>query len=263
MHSTLKHSGLATLPILFLLSACGTDLGAPDAEDQLVNLDVAVYAADETSDDIVLMTTEAERTMLPTFRDQDGCARDGLFRIRCPLRHFGDDISFTRDVTFYGLLGNEQEYFDRDTTESINLVVTLEGSRTRENITVTVDRERDMTVSGLYGTETQRIWNGIGNASVNRTRHSEESGDRVYDMSSTTTLENVVTAVPRVGTWPLSGTISKEVTVQVVSGLEDTHTRTRTVVIEFNGTQFATITINGETFEFDLATKTVVRDQEG
>ena len=119
-----------------------------------------------------------------------------------------------------------------------------------------------MTVSGLFGSETQRTWNGTGSAATNRTRVSDENGDREYDMSSTDTISNVVHAVPRRGTWPLSGTITRNVTVVVISG-EDTKTRTRTVVIEFKGTQFATITINDEVFRFDLETRSVVRDEEG
>jgi hypothetical protein len=263
MQSKLHRGALAALPALLLLGACGTELGAPDAEEQQISLDVAYYVADATSDDIALMTTEADRTMLPAFRTQDGCERLGLFRIRCPQRHFGDNISFTREVTFRDNLGQEMEVFHRDSTESVNIVTTLEGSRSRENLTVTVNRERDMTVSGLFGTETTRTSNGTGSSSVNRTRLSDENGDREYDMTSTTTISNVVHAVPRRGTWPLSGTITRNVTVVVVSGTEDAKTRTRTAVIEFDGTQFATITINGETFTFDLETKTVVRDAEG
>ncbi len=118
------------------------------------------------------------------------------------------------------------------------------------------------TVSGLLGTETERTWNGTGSSTANRTRVSDENGDREYDMSSTSTILNVVHAVPRPGTWPLSGTITRNVTVVVISS-DDTRTRTRTVVIEFNGTQFATITINNEVFTFDLETRTVVRDEEG
>jgi hypothetical protein len=75
-------------------------------------------------------------------------------------------------------------------------------------------------------------------------------------------MSNVVHAVPHHGTWPLAGTITRNVTVVVISG-EDTKTRTRTVVTEFDGTQFATTTINGEIFTFDLETRTVMRDEEG
>ena len=262
MPSTLHRGGLAVIPALILLSACGTELGAPDADEQQVNLDVAYYAADVTSDDITLMTTEADRTMLPTFRTQDGCERLGLFKIRCPQRHFGDNITFTREVTFFDEFEEKMEFFHRDSTESIQMVTSFEGTRARENLTVTVSRDRDMTVSGLLDTETERTWNGTGSSTANRTRVSDENGDREYDMSSTVTISNVVHAVPRQGTWPLEGTITRNVTVVVISG-EDTKTRTRTVVTEFDGTQFATITINGEIFTFDLETRTVVRDEEG
>lgn len=257
-----SRGNLAALPALILLAACGTEINAPLAEDEQIDLDVAAYAADATADDIVLMTTETDRVMLPTFHTQDGCTRLGLFRIRCPQRHFGDNITFTREVTFLGETGNEQEFFDRDTTEAVNIVATFEGSRSKENVEITVNRQRDMTVSNLLGNEEERIWNGTGNAAVNRTRHSDEHGDRVYDMSSSSLVDSVIIAVPRQGTWPRSGTITREVTVEVVGGVEDNRTRTRTVVIEFNDSQFATITINGETFTFDLATRTVVRDEE-
>ncbi len=77
-------------------------------------------------------------------------------------------------------------------------------------------------------------------------------------MSSSTVVADVVILVPREGTWPQSGTITRNVTVEVVSGLGDTRTRERTVVITFNGTQFVSVTINGErTCELDLATRQV------
>jgi len=263
MRSRSYHVGLAVFPALLLLGACGTELGAPSEEDQQINLDVAMYAADETADDIVLMTTDADVTLHPNFHNQTGCTRTGLFRIRCPQRHFGDNVSYTRDVTFYDEDLEPMEFFDRELTEAVNVEVTFEGSRSRENVEIEINRHRDLTVSNLFGIEDERVWNGTGSANVNRTRHSSENGDRVYDMSSSSTVENVTFAVPRFGTWPLLGTITREVTVVVVGGLQDDRTRTRTVIIEFDGTQFAQITINGETFEFDLETRTVVRDEEG
>jgi hypothetical protein len=260
MRSRLSRGGLAAFPALLLLGACGTELGAPSEEDQQINLDVAAYAADATADDIVLMTTEADVALNPNFHNTNGCSRVGLFRIRCPQRHFGDDINYTRDVTFFDANLDEMEFFHRDSTEAVNIFVTFEGSRARENVEITVDRQRDMIVSNLLGVETERIWNGTGSTNVERVRHNEDVSDRVYDFSSTSTVDSVIIAVPRQGTWPLSGTITRDVSVEVVGGVQDTRTRSRTVVIEFNGTQFATITINGETFTFDLETRTIVRD---
>ena len=251
---------------MLALVAC-SDTQVPLTEDEsLINADVAQYVAESTSDDIVVMTTEAELTMLPGFAHQGDCSRGPLARIRCNARKFSGaaNLEITREVTFYDAEGATQETYDGQTTDSINFVVSIEGSRdgTRNGGTfsMSVDRDRNFTVSGLAGEETERTWNGIGSSDVNRTRKSDEKGDRTYDMSSTTEVDNVVFAFPREGTWPKSGTITRHVKVEVVRGLEDPTTRERTVIVTFNNTQFATIEINGETFTLDLATKEVVRD---
>ncbi len=44
-------------------------------------------------------------------------------------------------------------------------------------------------------------------------------------------------------------------TVVIVNGPNGDETRTRHVVITFNGTQFATMTVDGESFEVDLSTR--------
>jgi hypothetical protein len=62
--------------------------------------------------------------------------------------------------------------------------------------------------------------------------------------------------VPRTDdAWPLSGTITREVTIVVVNGPDGDVTKSRTVVITFNGTNLATMTVDGETFEIDLSTR--------
>jgi hypothetical protein len=251
------------------MAAC-TDTQTPLSEEEaLVNLDVAQYVAENTSDDIVVMTTEAQIAMMPGFARSPNCERLAGLKIRCQPRKFLSDgnLNISRDVTFYMLDGDqlvEMEEYDALDTEAINYVISIEGSRegTRNGsqYSMSVDRDRDFTVSGLTGVEEQRTWNGTGSAEVNRARTSDEKGDRTYDMSSTTTVADVVIAVPRDGTWPLSGTITRHVTVEIVNGVEDPRTRERTVVITFDGTQFATIDINGDVFTLDLETKDVVRD---
>ena len=81
-------------------------------------------------------------------------------------------------------------------------------------------------------------------------------------MSSTSVIENVVHPVPRTDdAWPLSGTITRNVTINVTNGPEGDVTKTRTVVIAFNGTYLATMTVygestvDGESFEIDLSTR--------
>jgi hypothetical protein len=55
--------------------------------------------------------------------------------------------------------------------------------------------------------------------------------------------------------WPLSGTITRHWVITITNGPNGDATRERTVVVTFNGTQFATITVNGETSELDLGTR--------
>jgi hypothetical protein len=272
MPKILRLSSFAAFPVLLLLGGCSDPQGPLSEEEQLLNLDVAQYVADATNDDVVAMTSEAEFAMRRGLHLVPGCRRWGFFKIRCVPRKFSGDgnLNITHEVTFYGpdvdQDGNldPQEQYDSLTTEAINYVASIEGTRERTHdgvqFSVTVNRQRDFTVSGLTGEETQRTWNGTGSADVNRTRTSDEKGTRTYDMSSTTMVEDVVILVPRAGTYPQSGTITRHVTVEVVDGLADPTTRERDVVIEFDGTQFATITINGEVFKLDLETREVVKE---
>ncbi len=75
-------------------------------------------------------------------------------------------------------------------------------------------------------------------------------------MTSTSAIEDVVHPVPRTDdAWPLSGTITRNVTVNIVNGPNGDETKTRTVVITFNGTNLPTMTVDGESFEIDLSTR--------
>ena len=113
-----------------------------------------------------------------------------------------------------------------------------------------------MTVSGLEGQETSRTWNGTGSGEASRSQHTDEHGDRSYDMSSTSVIEDVVRALPREeNPWPLSGTITRTISVVIVNGPDGDVTREITAVLTFNGMQFVIMTVNGEDFEVDLAAR--------
>jgi hypothetical protein len=82
---------------------------------------------------------------------------------------------------------------------------------------------------------------------------SDENGDRQYEMSSTSLVEDVVHGVPRLeNPWPLSGTITRTVHVEILSG-DEAIVKDKTVVIKFDGDQYVTMTVDGEDFELDLA----------
>ena len=230
-----RQTSTLALMTVVALAACN-DATAPESDGSL-DADVALMAADAAIQDLQNMS------------DLFG----GLLGAPAPM--LVDSLTRTRVITFYDADGNVQDGHDPVTTASINVVIDVSGEVVRDNWTATLERHRDMTVSGLEGDETTRIWNGSGNGNVQGT-HTDSLGTRSYDMSSTSAIVDVVRGLPREeNPYPLSGTITRNISVTVIGGPDGDVTRQRTVSITFNGTQFATLTVNGETFEVDLAAR--------
>lgn len=248
-HTRLKGTAAATA--ILLVAACSDSPNQPadTADDAQLDLDVAAYAAEATIADIGLMTFEADGIM------QSPSAVGPM------TGHLGN-LTVSREVTFFGETGDSMLGYDPLLTASIHVLFSMEGTIThtgdRGTVTTLVSRERDITISGLLGEETQRTFDGTGSASKNRSIISDEHGERTLDFSSTTVIDLVVIPVPRGSGWPLSGTITRNVTVEVISGLGDLRTHERTVVIEFNGTNLVPITINGRTLTLDLETREII-----
>jgi hypothetical protein len=168
---------------------------------------------------------------------------------------FSGTFSGTRSFTFYDVDGVEQDRYDPLTTESIHIVHDIMGAVLRDGWSASVSRERDKTVSGLAGEETERTWNGTGSEEISHSRHLEDGSERSYDASGTVVYDDVVVPIPGSDPrWPLSGTVTRSMTV-TRTGPNGTETRTVDIVITFNGTQFATAVVNGVEMEIDLATR--------
>ena len=218
---------------LLVLAAC-SDTAGPDAVEDSLTLDVAMIAADAAIDE---------------FGDIGLLFGGGAF----PAPH---------TATFYDADGNEQAARDPLTTASIHLLVESTHEFSRDSWSATGTRSRDLWITGLEGEETSRTVNGTGSSNVTRSQHTDTDGTRTYEMSSTSVIEDVVHPVPRTDdAWPLSGTITRDVTITVVGGPDGDVTRSRTVVIIFNGTNLVTMTVyvestvDGESFEVDLSTR--------
>ena len=221
--------GLGLLTAL-ALAACSDDVSSPDGASSL-DADMAIVAADAALEDVA------------TMGDPDGLGAGGPF-------------DRSRTVTYLDADGNEQQAYDELTTESVHIVVDFEGEMAREFWEASIERHRDMMLTGLEGEETTRIWNGTGDQTATRSRHFDDGEVRTYDMSGQSTVEDVVLGVPREDNpWPLSGTITRAMTATITNGPNGDETRERTVVIIFNGTQFPEMTVNGEPFDFDLSTR--------
>ena len=234
----MKHhvkSGAVTLSII-ALAACSDTVGPDSLEDSLT-LDVAMIAADAAIDEL---------------GDMGLLFSAGALAAPSAV----DTRTVTHTATYFDADGTEQAARDPLTTASIHLVIESTHEFSRDSWTATGTRMRDLMITGLEGEETSRTVNGTGSGSVARSQHTDEDGTRTYDMSSTSVIENVVHPVPRTDdAWPLSGTITRHVTINVVNGPDGDVTKSRTVVITFNGTNLATMTVDDETFEIDLSTR--------
>lgn len=249
-----RFRGLAIVPALALAVACSDTPNEPSELDAQINDDVAAYVADLTGDDLVLMGSYAELSM-------------GAPVASPP---FDGSLTVTREVTYYDASDPPQTmaFYDPLLTASINFVFSLQGERNRTtrygSMSLEVSRNRDLWLTGLEDEETERTWNGTGNQDVDKVRQSDDRGTWTYDMTASSSIKDVVVGVPRSeNPWPLSGTITREIHVEVVNALGDTFIRDRTVVITFNGTQFVIASVNGEEFEIDLANCTHKRRHDG
>lgn len=250
-----------------VLGACSGDALGPGLEqDVQLSADVAQVAAEGVGEDVEVMRDPSFGFLFglsfsaPAAGPRtDGCSFDGEWYSCGPINRGG--LSFFRQVAFYDASGQPMPAFDDDQTASVRVKTSIEGEVSHDGWSATIDRERDMTVSGLQGDEQTRTWNGTGSSQVSRSRHTEDGAARTYNMDVSTTVSNVV--VPHFNNdqkepWPLSGSITKAVEIEILDADGNVlREASRTVTITFNGTQFATMTVTGpngtHTFEVDLA----------
>ena len=245
-------SGAAAVAVV-ALGACRQDSTGPSLDDNALLLNAAVVSADATIEDVTLTTTPfgfapGGISAQGTGGQWHGPPGGGM--------GIGGALSGTRDQTFYDVDGNLQAAYDSLTTASIHVVLDLSGDVDRNGWSASIERTRDMTVTGLEGVETTRTFNGTGTETISRSRTDSTGAASTFDMTGSFTIENLVVPVPGSDPpWPLSGTITRHMTVTVVNGLNGDETRDVTAVITFDGTSTATAVINGETVEIDLTTR--------
>ncbi|MDZ4673105.1 MAG: hypothetical protein SGI84_01545 [Gemmatimonadota bacterium] len=254
----------ASSAVALLLAACsGGDATGPAGAELLLNADIAQLAVQGAAADIEVMGGPAGRGM-PGFglfgvalNGPGGpfAARDlGCRQLTTPV------LTITRTCTFTDASGATQTSYDPTTTAAARIETTIAGTMAHQNWTAALERSSDVTVSGLAGAETQRTWNGSGAESVSRSRHTEGQGSRAYMADITVTITNVVVPVPSgPDTWPLSGSITRTMAGEITEGPRAGETIARTATITFNGTSTVTMTINGESFEVDLAARRAER----
>jgi hypothetical protein len=145
-------------------------------------------------------------------------------------------------IKYFDSDGDQQTFYDDLETASINLRVDIDADLNNGDWSASVERTIDITVSGLQGRETTRIWNGSSSGTL-ETRHTHDGETRSYHITSSAVIDDVVVPVGE-SHLPLSGTITDAMTVRWTQD-GATNTAERTVTVTFNGTQNPTVTISG------------------
>ena len=196
----------------------------------------------------------------------------------CPPR--GDTTGVTRSVTWLNVAGASQANYDSLLTASAAFMLDVNRS---DSLGSHVEH-RQMTATGLLGSETERTWNGAStmqHAGAGRFRplgpgmgpggmgggHGPGglgggpgggpfggTPPAYLALAETTTVTNVILPVPAgPGSSPKSGSINTRSNILVVSAAGDTTREARVVTVVFDGSSTAQITVNGETRAVDLS----------
>jgi len=253
MNRSIARWSSAALAVL-AMGACEDTL-APDTFDQALLLDAAVVAADATLEDLGIMQGAFgfghQRGPAPT----DGMLGNGPRRPG-GQRGIGGALSGTRELAFYDAANTPQDAYHELETARITAVVDVAGDIERTIWSATIARTRDMEITGLAGENTTRIISGSGTEDVSRSLILDDGETRSRDMVGSFIYTNLVVPTPdQEVRYPLSGTITRQMTVAVVNGRNGDVTMTVDVTITFDGSGTASGLINGEAFEIDLTAR--------
>lgn len=265
--------GLTLLAGLALASAACED-GITDnqaVDDASLQAEVALVAADAMFRDLSLMQNPGigqlgfpGAGLASSATPPQAAATSGACQSKGPGQGFQcstmvqKEFSITREVTFLDENGGIQDAYDPLETATIELLMNASGTVERPFWSASIQRERDLTITGLAGEETEHTVNGTAAGQVFRSHDPQEGETRTRDMTTTAEIEDVVHAVPRrENPYPLSGSITRTVHVIVKEGEEVLRERDVTTVITFNGTQFVTLLVDGEEYSIDLSQREV------
>ena len=267
----MRWAGVGLVAGLVALSGCEGSPSEPAFGFPV--LDAALLAAEEAQGDVETMREPGVPGMrFPGlgFPSLDGerpdCPEEGQ-RFRCPPQD-RDGVTVTHEVTFLDAGGGAQAAFDEATTDQVIFHMSMSGTGAPPSgrpgrgfrggeagivpLEANMDRERHLTASGLAGDNDVVVWNGTGRSESTHT--FEVDGTQwTRSIGAQSTVTNVTMPYPRTeDAWPLSGSITQHVSFTGAGPAGD-EVGEIDAVVTFNGTQYATVTVNGETLEIDLS----------
>lgn len=243
--------------VLAVLAACSSSdpnsaAGPNSLANQNVTMDVAMVATELGAQDVEAMHGPGGGFGFGLRPDLGRFSCDSLVR---------EGLTVVRTCTYTDSDGVTQDAYDSSTTATVTVHTEISGAFGRDRWSATMNRTSDLVVSGLAGANTTMTWNGTSSGAASRVRQVDSAETREYDMTFSGSITDVVIPVPPTdSSWPLSGVIARDVSVTFIGGPRDGTTVTRSTTLEFNGTQYATLTVNGETFQVDLARRSCERD---
>lgn len=274
----MKRTGLLAAGMFIVAAACSsTDMTTSDttaASDLVVTSDVAADAADGFAEDVDVMTGMDGRignisaNVRGAFFLSLGGWRPGLTgctfvggAFTCPdtLRN---GLNVSRVVTLKDAAGDTESAYDSLLTASINIIADISGDRTHGPWSATVARHREINITGLAGIETTRTVNGTGNETASRSRVTRNDSTRSYTIVGSSVITDVVMPVRSSdggNGWPISGSITRTLTITLTSGPNAGKTETRTITLTFDGTSTPTASVNGQQFTIDCVNHTATR----
>ena len=243
------------------LAACSdtTTPAATVVTDAQLNADVAQTSGDAIASDVGEMVASEAFAGMPAPPAFDVLSPPG--------------VTVNRSRTCYGG-GVVQAACNATTTDSVVITMTMDGSFSNTNTTphgtesmnVTLHRARQLTISGLAGTESSRNHNGVGSGSDTTVFSGTTDGasrTRTLTTAGTDSVQSVVFNLPHASNpWPVSGKIVRNVSGKVVvtggpNPGERTFTRRIEVDFPADAQGNVTIHINDKTCNANLVTRVV------
>ncbi|HJU64154.1 MAG TPA: hypothetical protein VJ596_00695, partial [Gemmatimonadaceae bacterium] len=174
-------SGVMGAALIVIAAACDDSSAPPSLVSQeQESQDIAETVGDAVSEDMNLYfageatlsglggTAQPDLAATPAgfWSFAERCPFDAVTgRFQCPVVTRGP-LTITRSVGLEDELGNAQSSFDPQLTAAANFQSLVTGDIARPHWTAQVERQRDVTVSGLLGQETTREWDGEGASAI-------------------------------------------------------------------------------------------------
>ena len=264
MHRVRSLGFLSALTLALGLAACSDDDITDPSTDPNVDADLATAIGVATVQDAGLFSNpgfiSGNIGTGNEFNLSNCTFTQSSSRFECPSETSGG-FTLTRSYSFTDANGTVLNTFNPATVAGFNVRSRVTGGASMgTSWTGTVDLNRDFSVTGVSPTSTSWTWNGSGSSSITTSRVTAGGDTRTYNLQWTTDVDDVTIGYPlTAGSFPTSGTITRNVTATFVGGDFDGQTVTRTVTVTFTGNQTATLKIGTGTWNLNLATGAVTK----